>query len=319
MSTITTTTTSLLLTNSNHVQFVLYLGAPFFGYPHKPILNALVGSSYERAYAHFRRDHNTDLNIGFHLVCLVLQLIYNYGLLTDLDVKMKSSIGLGGDILSTSTLLLWSASLISQTNAPPIVKVASCLVLWAGYRCRHLIYKNWKLLAFIQAILEVIALHVFVLKNGIGYSNTAKITGGGLVNIDPVSFIIVLAIRLAIYLVVKSSPASSFLGKMIVNIGVVAYMLVTCQDPWGKTPPFLIGFIGWALALLTDQPWLFFYSGGFLGSVMQGVSHHYSQEPATLPALTQVADEMAHATYFPNLLLQSMHQSLKARNGWEFL
>ena len=45
------------------LQGVLYGGAPFFGYPWKPIANALVGSQYSIAYRHFRRDHNKTSNL----------------------------------------------------------------------------------------------------------------------------------------------------------------------------------------------------------------------------------------------------------------
>jgi len=57
---------------------------------------------------------------------------------------------------------------------------------------------------------------------------------------------------------------------------------------------------------------MLFYSMGFLASLGQGVSHHLAQEEGTLPQLAQVADELAHTTFFPNLLFQSAQASLRA-------
>ena len=40
-------------------RWILYIGAPFYSYPHKVFLNHYLGADYETAYAHFRRDHHT--------------------------------------------------------------------------------------------------------------------------------------------------------------------------------------------------------------------------------------------------------------------
>eukprot|EP00932_Pfiesteria_piscicida_P015100 SRR837773.27092.p2 GENE.SRR837773.27092~~SRR837773.27092.p2 ORF type:complete len:101 (-),score=28.55 SRR837773.27092:78-380(-) len=96
-------------------------------------------------------------------------------------------------------------------------------------------------------------------------------------------------------------------------------MLKVCQDPFGggkaTKSPFIFGLVGWILSVLTDQPWLFFYSGGFLASLSQGVAHHFAGEEGTLPQLANIADEFAHTTYFPNLLLHSVYQSLTSGRG----
>ena len=94
--------------------------------------------------------------------------------------------------------------------------------------------------------------------------------------------------------------------------------------------------------------WLYFYSGGYLASVAQGVAHHiagklaapappsYAHNPAhprtfsllqdstalcaagevgTLPQLSDVGAELSHTTFFPNILLQSVRQSLLSGRG----
>jgi hypothetical protein len=71
------------------------------------------------------------------------------------------------------------------------------------------------------------------------------------------------------------------------------------------------GLFGWAIAVATDQSALFFYSCGFIATLLQGVSHEVSGEKATLPQLNNVHDEYAHVTFFPALLLQSAIQTFK--------
>jgi hypothetical protein len=40
------------------LKLTTYLGAPFYGYPWKPLFNEVYGAGYDRAYQHFRRDHS---------------------------------------------------------------------------------------------------------------------------------------------------------------------------------------------------------------------------------------------------------------------
>ena len=73
----------------------------------------------------------------------------------------------------------------------------------------------------------------------------------------------------------------------------------------GFLTPFSIGIFGWVLALMTEQPWLLFYSCGYLASLAQGVCHTLSGEDGTLAKLHNIRDEYAHTTYFPALVIQS--------------
>ena len=79
----------------------------------------------------------------------------------------------------------------------------------------------------------------------------------------------------------------------------------------GFLTPFSLGVFGWILALLTEQPWLLFYSLGYLASLAQGVSHALTGETPTLPRLRNVRDEYAHTTFFPCLVLQSLLENRK--------
>ncbi len=50
----------------------------------------------------------------------------------------------------------------------------------------------------------------------------------------------------------------------------------------------------------------------YTASLCQGIAHNFTGELATLPQLSVIADDLAHTTYFPNLLLQSVLQSVNA-------
>jgi len=63
-----------------------------------------------------------------------------------------------------------------------------------------------------------------------------------------------------------------------------------------------------------DQKAYFFFGMGYIASVLQGLVHEISDEPATLPRLSQLDDEVAHVTYFPLLLLHTLWTSLFASN-----
>ena len=114
-------------------------------------------------------------------------------------------------------------------------------------------------------------------------------------------------------------------GPFYVNVSVLAFMVGTAifnpipekaadkgRGVAGFLTPFSLGVFGWVLALMTEQPWLLFYSVGYLASLMQGVSHTLTRETPTLPRLRNVRDEYAHTTYFPCLVLQSMIQTADA-------
>lgn len=104
------------------------------------------------------------------------------------------------------------------------------------------------------------------------------------------------------------------------TVAVLLYVGLTSLNPFARINPFLLGLPGWLLALLTGQPWLLFYAGGFLASTAQGVSHYYSYELATLPTLRDVnlgAAELSHATFFPNLLLNSIYETLTGFPGFD--
>eukprot|EP00747_Dinoflagellata_sp_TGD_P095706 gnl/TRDRNA2_/TRDRNA2_166573_c0_seq2.p1 gnl/TRDRNA2_/TRDRNA2_166573_c0~~gnl/TRDRNA2_/TRDRNA2_166573_c0_seq2.p1 ORF type:complete len:157 (-),score=16.93 gnl/TRDRNA2_/TRDRNA2_166573_c0_seq2:54-524(-) len=81
------------------------------------------------------------------------------------------------------------------------------------------------------------------------------------------------------------------------------------------------GILGWAYAMMTFQPWVYFYSSGYVASLCQGVAHEWCHEAANLPELAKrtgpekAGDEHAHTAFFPCLILHSAYESLVHRSG----
>ena len=59
----------------------LHAPGSFFFYPWKPLLQFVLGDSYEVAYQYFRRDHSGGANAALHLVALGWTMLANFGLL----------------------------------------------------------------------------------------------------------------------------------------------------------------------------------------------------------------------------------------------
>ncbi|KAH9261152.1 hypothetical protein BASA81_000856 [Batrachochytrium salamandrivorans] len=286
-------------------RLALYVGAPFFAYPHKAFLNQLIGSEYARAYAHFRRDHMTATNLSLHLVCLVFQITNNFALLSEMDKLLDERVLPQGwrnlGLVSTSTVVGWIATLwLHAPEAPLPVKLLSTGFLLSAFVKRRELAKRWnKEMMAVMSAIEMMAFQVFILKKE---------------NPSPVLFLVMLAGRLALQRVaVDKLPRAGSTVTTGINLALGAFMLKACQDPFNaeKVPPFLFGLVSWVLSIYTNQPWMCFYGGGFLATLGQGVAHFYSMEEATMPQLAMVGDEYAHGTYFPNLVFQSILHSVQ--------
>jgi len=278
---------------------LLYAGAPFFSYPFKPFLNVARGARYEVALAHFWRDHDKPDNLFYHVGCLVFQLTYNFGFLHELDGQIFK----GQPVFSFGTAVLWSLHLVVDSNAPISVKVASVTSISLAFRFRRQIVESWEKLMTMQAVVEALAIQIFIINKS-----------------EPVpfnfsQFLLLLALRLISQKILKQKQGALEAHKGAINLAVAMFIFQTSRDPFGRVPPFIIGIVGYVLALLTNQRWLFFYTSGFNATLAQGVAHHISRQPATLPQLTSFADEIAHATFFPNLVFQSLEKLLVEGQG----
>eukprot|EP00729_Bicosta_minor_P001421 gene1421-15843_t len=245
------------------LQGVLYGGAPFFAYPWKPLLNALVGSSYSVAYSHFRRDHKYATNLAAHLLCLVWQLGSNYALLDHIDdwiekhkpylnkmmQHLHSDVGglvdslppiqaIPDRMFAKLTTAAWTISLATAPGCPIVVKMASISCLGAAYSSRRALHKYWESMIYAQGILESVAFQLLFQRQSIWNR----------------SMIQKLVFRGALQWVVMKHGKGLF-------------------------------------AVLTNQPLLYFYSGGYIASLGQGVSHALTGELATLAQLQAEGSE----------------------------
>jgi hypothetical protein len=94
-------------------QAVLLVPGPFFCHPLKPFMNMALGSGYDSAYQHFRRDHSKPSNLALHCLCLAYQLSANFALLEVLDVALGLPYYLG---LGSLTAVAWIGALVMGTT-----------------------------------------------------------------------------------------------------------------------------------------------------------------------------------------------------------
>ena len=111
-------------------QAILYAAGPFYGWPWKPTLNEAHGCSYAVAYAHFRRDHNVPYNLVLHCLCLVMQLLGNFLLLTVLDARFSKSAKY--PVLRFTPAIAWIAALALPSECPAPARALSVAAVVAA-------------------------------------------------------------------------------------------------------------------------------------------------------------------------------------------
>ena len=111
-------------------QAILYAAGPFYGWPWKPTLNEAHGCSYAVAYAHVRRDHNVPYNLVLHGLCLVMQLLGNFHLLTVLDARFSTSAKY--PVLRVTTAIAWIAALALPSECPAPARALSVAAVVAA-------------------------------------------------------------------------------------------------------------------------------------------------------------------------------------------
>eukprot|EP00041_Stephanoeca_diplocostata_P018669 m.392758 g.392758 ORF g.392758 m.392758 type:complete len:311 (-) comp21084_c0_seq11:129-1061(-) len=300
---------------SRILQAVFYGGAPFFTYPWKPILNYVIGSDYTTAYTHFRRDHKIPANLAAHTLCLCWQLCANFGLLASIDSALGTDAGrkqtpsdttfTGSRMFSKVSAIAWMLPILTATPCPLPVKALSAAAVWGAFSIAQNFEQYWLEIAALQGVIEALAIQTYIIREPIGGARLVAVA---------------IARQAIQYLVIKYGKGILEKKKTAVNIAVAAFVLamVTKENVIAKESltVFHLGFVGWIFAVLTNQPWLFFYAGGFVASVAQGVSHIAAGEMPTLVQMQQndssdtLGQEWAHGTFFPNLLLNSIYESI---------
>jgi len=292
---------------------------PFYSHPLKVFWTR---SKYHRAHVHFRADHRSWKNILGHLFpCLALQLLGNFALLAELDgillpyspLQWKTARG----PLSTSTVVTWGGLLLfgPERGSPPLfLRVVAVLTLLCASSplATNALRNGWINCAWRFPFLEVAVLVLSLRKRTAAMRNQGPIPPK-----YPCSLWakVLLAALLRLALLSNCPRIDGNVVNLILCSSLFFFLLLTSGNPYHpKITPFHCGLACPFLALLVDQKAYFFFGMGYIASVLQGLVHEISDEPATLPRLSQLDDEVAHVTYFPLLLLHTLWTSLFASN-----
>jgi len=292
---------------------MLYSPGAFFFYPYKPLAHLLWGDSYAVAYKHFRRDHSSALNLVLHVVALSWQLLGNFGLLGCVDDLLHPHVTKAlpwlSRPLSTSTALLWSATLLASP-APRAASLISSFCIGAACAVSPVLEPRRVECASMVAYLS--ALVVSKLK----WSGAQGLKGD--IFHACKYFGLLLFARLA---GARWHDALSAKARAL-NVGL-AFVMVALGSLSKPTVPAVVGgaLLARPLGELTGQDWLLFYGAAFAAQVSQGVAHDVSRQKATLLSheestesrRVKLAFEWSHVVYFPNLLLHSCLESLTDR------
>merc|ERR1719341_3027764 len=134
----------------------------FFAWPWKPALNAVAGERYERAYEHFRRDHQNPVNLGLHCMCLVFQLAFNYALLAEVGEFVARAAGTEArNLFSAITSLVWIWTMLRCSSAPVSVRLASTASIVSAYVLQDALLPQWRRVTFATAVLEMLSFQVY--------------------------------------------------------------------------------------------------------------------------------------------------------------
>ena len=301
----------------------LYAPSCFYFYPWKPVLNAKVGDGYDTAYVHFRRDHSDPVNVGLHLLALVLQLVGNFGLLSAIDVALTPilpetitvtlSEPIATRLISVLTAASWVA-VLSLQPAPPVCTFASAVAIAGAY----VIAPQLPAPEFIDTIAPVVFV-VAALLLGLNFARRrgarpvrARDCAKGAAYAFAPSLMRHVAQR-----VLPSPPHLAFSSATLIAAFALTMVVLGClRNP--VAPCAVVGALGARIVFAaTGSPAVLFYGFGHSAQLLQGAAHEISQQQATLLRLEGEEDadrklrfEWAHCTFFPSLLFQSVHASV---------
>lgn len=275
----------------------LYSAGPFFCYPHKPLLALLEGSPYARSYLHFRRDHHNGTNLVLHCLALVYQLGSNFALLNEADKVLIAWTGAEDEApVSQATAAIWAAMMLATPGAPLSVRMASGAAIAVAYTRRRALARRWREAALGLSIFEGVIIHILLRQRSLS---------------DVVPLTLTVVTRVALQYFATANRGRLARQRRPLTAGVLLAVAAASLSARTKLNVFRYALLAGPLAVLTDQPWLYFWSCAYQASLLQGAAHRATAELATLPQLAEhVADEFGHTTYFPNLLLHSVYDSV---------
>lgn len=226
-------------------QIVLFAPGPFFANPIKLLFARSQAASYDVAFKHFYRDHNTRNNLRLHCVCLVFQLITNCALLACIEDCFDA-----GPVLRGATAALWGAALSAPPSCPVKVKAASLLTIVIATGLAKYVQMGWQLVVFFQGLVVAFAVDSLILKRqpkvvsvlGVlavwAVLATSLLRHGGVWEAQS-AFVCSVALALLASLALRKDPLRSGL----IHFGAFGL---------------------WILAILTGQTWLFWLGWGYV-------------------------------------------------------
>ena len=305
---------------------LLYAPGAFFFYPWKPVMNALVGDSYDTAYAHFRRDHSDAHNLVLHVVAFVLQVLGNFGLLNFLDqfALVPSLVAVLPPVLAARCISTLSAGtwilLLAVQPAPLLAKALSATSISAALCAAPLLsapaLDDVSLLLFLCAI-----------PLGLALENRRSRVRKGVVEVakDLAKYAAVAGLLQGARHLPQSKHwmNGALVGDIALpNAVLLCVVFAAACLPLPVVPVTIVGAVGTRVVFaLTGQEYVLFWGCAFSGMVLQGRAHDISKQQATLLNLEGVQDkdkklrfEWAHVTFFPTLLWHSIYDSTLGGN-----
>ncbi|RLO13743.1 hypothetical protein DYB28_007817 [Aphanomyces astaci] len=289
-------------TTSTILQAILFVSPQFYCYPWKPLLNAAIGDTYDVALKHFLVNHKTAPNLVLHCVCMVVQLLGNFCFLQTVDDILFPS---RPRPLSILTAVTWIVYLLRRApSAPWWVQLASASSIAAAAAVAPSLVPHGE---FVSLVLLATFLGVLLLVHAIGFHKSLHTVASVLSTLVLVGFHV-------LWSALPHHLASISDHTVLINCVFLSLMLLISLVKNPLVPSVAYGYlVGHALAAITGQAWLFFFSFGFFGSVLQSVSHLVTKEVPTMVALQTVASpadkvryEYAHVTFFPHLVFHGL-------------
>jgi hypothetical protein len=233
----------------------------------------------------------------------------NFALLSSLDKRL-----FGGDInyISISTAVIWTLYLTSEKSCPQIVRIVSAAAI--ALSCALAPYLNMHFIEFYVYIAFGAIWSVLIINNGFHMISAA----------------------VKIFLLLISKEALGLLSSVLSNEGVLlvqgptkdiaiglylyGLFLISLRSDRMCGNQFVVvicgSVVGRVLAALTDEPLVYLHSCAFTATLLQGLAHGITREQGTLQKLqnnkeqvSKLAYEYSHVVYFPNLLLQALHNA----------
>jgi hypothetical protein len=250
---------------------------------------------------------------------MAVALVANAALLHAVDTWLA----LDNGIVSILTLACYTAFL-AHVPAPLIARAFAIMALGVAFVLRDYVLTNWRWLLWFDSL-------IFAINFKLGDAKAVP-------TMPAVPLPLLIVARYLVQLMLERTngvleehcTALNTLAAFFLAIGAVRpfHHPLSCYW-WGYLGSAAAGAFSaircaarcvhcalCLLAVLTDQPWCFLLGTGYACSLLQGVGHEICSERANLPELAtrsgveRAADEIAHVTYFPVLVMHSAYQSV---------